>query len=150
MTKVLLRRDVEGIGRRGDIVDVSDGYARNFLIPGGLGLAATKGIQAQATSMRRARDLRDASDRQAAEAKARVLAGATLRIAARAGATGRLFGSVGVVEIADAAREQKGVEVDRHAFSLEEPIKATGTYEVPVRLFGDIATAVMVEVVPAG
>lgn len=145
--KVLLRSDVDGIGRRGDIVDVSDGYARNFLIPGGLGLSATKGIQAQAQSMRRARDLRDANDRQAAETKAKALAGITLRITARAGATGRLFGSVGVAEIAEAARDQKGVEIDRHAFLLEEPIKATGTHEVPVRLFGDIGTAVMVEVV---
>ena len=148
--KILLRSDVDGIGRRGDIVDVTDGYARNFLIPGALGLAATEGIQAQAASMRRARDLRDAHDRQAAETKARVLAGATLRITARASATGRLFGSVGTVEIADAAREQKGVEIDRRAFSLEEPIKATGTYEVPVRLFGDVATAVIVEVAAAG
>lgn len=145
--KILLRSDVEGIGRRGDIVDVSDGYARNFLIPGGLGLTATKGVQAQAQSMRRARDLREASDRQAAEAKAKELAGATLRITVRAGSTGRLFGSVGVAEIADAAREQKGVEIDRHAFTLDEPIKATGTYEVPVRLFSDVATAVSVEVV---
>lgn len=145
--KVLLRSDVDGIGRRGDIVDVADGFARNFLLPGGLGLVATKGVQAQAGSMRRARDLREASDRQAAEAKAKVLAGATLRIAARAGTTGRLFGSVGAAEVAEAAREQKGVEIDRSAFSLEESIKATGTYEVPVRLFGDVATAVIVEVV---
>jgi len=147
--KVLLRRDVAGVGRRGDIVDVADGYARNFLIPGGLGLSATKGIQAQAASMRRARDLRDANDREAAEAKAKALAGVTLRVAARAGSTGRLFGSVGVAEVAEAAREQRGVDVDRHAFVLEEPIKAIGTYEVPVRLYGDIGTAVMVEVVAA-
>lgn len=146
---MLLRSDVDGIGRRGDIVDVADGYARNFLIPGGLGLTATEGIQAQAQSMRRARDLRDANDRQAAETKAKALAGITLRIFARAGANGRLFGSVGVAEVAEAARNQKGVEIDRHAFLLGEPIKATGTYEVPVRLFGDIGTAVMVEVVAA-
>jgi large subunit ribosomal protein L9 len=147
--KVLLRHDVDGIGRRGDIVDVADGYARNFLLPGGLGLLATQGVQAQAASMRRARDLREANDRQAAEAKARVLAGATLRVSARAGSTGRLFGSVGAVEIADAAREQKGVELDRHAVALEEAIKATGTYEVAVRLLGDIVTPVTVEVVAA-
>jgi large subunit ribosomal protein L9 len=147
--KVLLRRDVEGLGRRGDIVDVADGYARNFLIPDGVGLRATEGIQAQAASMRRARDLREAHDRQAAEAKAKVLAGASLRISARAGATGRLFGSVGAAEIAEAAREQKGVEVDRHAFSLPEPIKQVGTYEVPVRLFRDVATSVLVEVAAA-
>ncbi len=147
--KVLLRRDVEGIGRRGDIVDVADGYARNFLVPGGLGLAATKGIQAQAASMRRARDLRDASDRQAAETKAGVLAGATLQVVARAGATGRLFGSVGAAEVVEAAREQKGVELDRHAVSLAEPIKVVGSYEVPLRLFGDVVTSVVVEVVAA-
>ena len=148
--KVLLRNDVDGVGRRGDIVDVADGYARNFLLPAGIGLVATKGVQAQAAAMRRARDLREANDRQAAVAKAQVLAGATLRLTARASTTGRLFGSVGVAEIADAVREQKGVELDRNAVSLEEPIKATGTYEVPVRLFGDIATSVMVEVVAAG
>lgn len=148
--KVLLRHDVDGIGRRGDIVDVADGYARNFLLPGGLGLAATAGIQAQAASMRRARDLREASDRQAAETKAAVLAGVTLRVTARAGATGRLFGSVGAAEIADAARAQKGVDFDRHSVSLDEPIKATGSYEVPVRLFGDVVTSVTVEVVAAG
>jgi large subunit ribosomal protein L9 len=147
--KLLLRKDVEGVGRRGDIVDVADGFARNFLIPDGIGLRATKGVQEQAASMRRARDLREAHDRQAAEAKAKVLAGASLRITARAGATGRLFGSVGVTEIAAAAREQKGVEVDRHAFSLPEPIKAIGTYEVPVRLFRDVVTSVIVEVAVA-
>ncbi|HTX63704.1 MAG TPA: 50S ribosomal protein L9 [Acidimicrobiales bacterium] len=145
--KVLLRHDVDGIGRRGDIVDVADGYARNFLIPGGLGLLATQGVQSQAASMRRARDLREANDRQAAEAKARVLAGATLRVNARAGSTGRLFGSVGAAEIADAARQQKGVEFDRHAVVLGDTIKATGTYEITVRLFGDVVTPVTVEVV---
>src|SRR5579863_8575999 len=87
--KVLLRQDIDGIGRRGDIVDVADGYARNFLIPGGHGLPASKGIQGQAVSMRRARDLREANDRQAAEAKAKVLAGTTVQILARAGSTGR-------------------------------------------------------------
>ncbi len=147
--KVLLRSDVDGIGRRGDIVDVADGYARNFLVPGGLGLVATRGVQAQAASMRRARDLREANDREAAEAKARVLAGATLRVTARASSTGRLFGSVGTAEIAEAAREQKGVELDRHVVALDEAIKATGTYEVTVRLFGDVVTPVTVEVLGA-
>jgi large subunit ribosomal protein L9 len=147
--KILLRHDVHGVGRRGDIVEVADGYARNFLVPGGHGIAASKGIEAQAQSMRRARDLREATDRQAAQAKATVLAGATLRVSARAGATGRLFGSVGVAEVVDAVREQKGVDLDRRAVELAEPIKEVGTFEVPVHLFGDIATSVMVEVVPA-
>lgn len=148
--KVLLRRDVDGVGRRGDIIDVADGFARNFLLPSGRGIVAGKGLEAQAASMRRARDLREASDHQAAEAKARVLAGATLRVEARAGSTGRLFGSVGVAEILDAVRQQKGVELERHSVALDEPIKAVGTYEVPVRMRADVATSVMVEVVAAG
>lgn len=145
--KVVLRRDIEGFGRRGDIVSVADGYARNFLIPGGHGIPATQGIEAQATAMRRARDLREASDRQAAEAKAKVLAGATLQISARASASGKLFGSVGAVEVAEAAHAQKGVEVDRHEVELPEPLKATGTFEVPVHFHKDVATSVMVEIV---
>lgn len=148
--KVVLRRDVEGIGRRGDIVDVADGYARNYLFPGGHGIAAGSGVEGQAAAMRRSRDLRDARDREAAESKAKVLAGATLRVSARAGTSGKLFGSVGVAEVLDAIRAQKGVELDRHQVGLDEPIKAVGTYEVPVRLFADVATAVIVEVAPAG
>lgn len=148
--KVLLRRDVDGLGKRGDIVEVAGGYARNFLFPEGMALAASPGVTAQATAMRRARDMREAKDRQAAEAQATVLAGAQLRIEARAGAAGRLFGSVGAADVAEAARAQKGVELDRRHVVLEEPIKAVGTYEVPVHLFADVATVLTVEVVAAG
>jgi large subunit ribosomal protein L9 len=148
--KVVLRKDVDGVGRRGDIVDVADGYARNFLFPGGHGMAATKGIETQASAMRKARDLREATDRQAAEAKATALAGTTVRISARAGSTGKLFGSVGAAEVADAVRTQKGVGLDRHQVGLAEPIKAVGTYEVPVHLSADVTTVVMVEVAAAG
>ena len=148
--KVLLRSDVEGIGRRGDLVEVAGGFARNFLLPNGRAIVATDGVAAQAASMRRARDLREARDREAAEAKATVLAGAVLTVTARAGASGRLFGSVTATEIIDAARAQKGVEMDRRHVVLDEPIKAVGTYEVPVRLFEGVATVVTVEVTPAG
>ena len=145
--KVVLRQDVDGIGLRGDIVDVADGFARNFLLPGGQGLVATKGVEAQAAAMRRGRDLREAHDRQAAQAKATRLAGTTVQVTARAGATGRLFGSVGAAEIAEAVRSQKGVELERGQVRLDEPIKAVGTHEVPVHLGLDVATVVMVEVV---
>lgn len=148
--RVLLRRDVDGLGKRGDIVDVAGGYARNFLFPEGAALKATDGVEAQANAMRRARDLREAKDREAAEAQAGVLAGATLRVEARAGSAGRLFGSVGAADVAEAARAQKGVELDRRHVVLEEPIKAVGTYEVPVHLFADVETVLTVEVVPAG
>ena len=147
--KVVLRSDVEGVGRRGDIVDVASGFARNFLLPAGRAIVASEGVEAQAEAMRRARDLREARDRGAAQTQAQVLAGATLRMPARAGATGKLFGSVSAADVADAVQAQKGVHLDRHQVLLDEPIKALGTYEVPVRLYADIGTAVMVEVVEA-
>lgn len=148
--KVVLRSDVDGVGRRGDIVDVAGGYARNYLLPQGRAMVATDGVTAQAAAMRRSRDLREARDRGSAQAQAQVLAGAVLRIEARAGSAGRLFGSVGPADVAEAAEAQKGVALDRRHVVLEEPIKAVGTYEVPIHLFADVATVMTVEVVAAG
>src|SRR5271155_5518140 len=98
--RVVLRDDVDGVGRRGDIVDVAGGFARNFLLPRGRALVATRGIEQQATAMRRGRDLREARDREGAQAQAQILAGAVVTVEARAGNAGRLFGSVGAAEIA--------------------------------------------------
>ncbi len=147
--KVVLRDDVAGVGRRGDIVDVSGGFARNYLLPGGRAMRATPGIESQAQGMRRRRDLREAQDRQAAESQAQLLAGAVVRIEARAGSAGRLFGSVSAADIAEAVAAEKGVEVDRRHLELDEPIKAVGSYEVPVHLFAGVTTVLMVEVVAA-
>lgn len=147
--KVLLRSDVDGVGRRGDVVDVAGGFARNYLLPGGKAMVATEGVEAQAAAMRRSRDLREARDRESAEAQAGILGGAVLRIEARAGSAGRLFGSVGPSDVADAARSQHGVELDRRHVVLEEPIKSVGTYEVLLRLFADVTAVVTVEVVAA-
>ena len=148
--RVLLRSDVDGVGRRGDVVDVAGGFARNYLFPGGKALAATEGVEAQAAAMRRSRDLREARDRESAEAQAQVLSGAVLRIEARAGSAGRLFGSVGAADVAGAARSQRGVELDRRHVVLEEPIKAVGSYEVVLSLFPDVTAVVTVEVSAAG
>ena len=93
--KVLLRDDVAGVGRRGDIVKVAGGFARNFLLPEGRAIVASDGLEGQAGQMRRGRDLREAQDRTAAEAQATILAGAVIPISARAGGGGRLFGSIG-------------------------------------------------------
>src|SRR5580692_11060408 len=100
--KVLLRADVPGVGRRGDIVKVAGGFARNFLLPGGRAIVATEGVALQAEQMRRGRDLREAQDRGAAEAQAALLAGAVIPVVARAAEGGRLFGSVGPAEVAEA------------------------------------------------
>lgn len=147
--RVVLRADVGGLGRRGDIVEVSGGYARNHLLPNGQAMRSTEGITAQATAMRRSRDLREARDREAAEGKARVLAGATVTVPARASGAGRLFGSVTASDIAAAARQQLSVELDRHNLALEEPIKELGAHELQVSLHRDVVTVVTVEVVPA-
>jgi large subunit ribosomal protein L9 len=148
--KVLLRSDVDGVGRRGDIVEVAGGFARNFLLPEGRAMIAPDGVVGQAAAMRRSRDLREAKDREAAETQVSVLSGTVLRLEARAGSAGKLFGSVSAADVADAVKAQKGVEVDRRHVVLDEPIKAVGTYEVPVRILDDIGTTVTVEVVAAG
>jgi len=144
--RVLLRADVEGVGRRGDIVEVADGYARNFLFPTARALKATDGMAAQALAMRRARDLKVAASEEAARAQAAVLDGSIVSVIARAGPTGRLFGSVGARDIAEAVATQKGVEIDHAAIALSEPIKSLGSVEVPVRLFGDITVTLTVDV----
>ena len=145
--RVLLRDDVDGVGRRGDIVEVAGGFARNFLFPEGRALVASKSIEGQAAAMRRGRDLREAKDRESAEAQAKVLAGTVVRLEAQAGTGGRLFGSVSTGDIAEAVEAQKGVQLDRRKLELEEPIKTLGAHEVPVHLYGDVSTVLIVEVV---
>ena len=109
--KVLLRDDVAGVGRRGDIVKVAGGFARNFLLPEGRAIVATRrGVEGQAELMRRGRDLREAQDRSAAEAQVGLLAGAVIPIGARAAGGGRLFGSIGPADVVEAIRAAKGVE----------------------------------------
>ena len=148
--KVLLRDDVAGVGRRGDIVKVAGGFARNFLLPQGRAILASEGVTGQAEQMRKRRDLREAQDRSAAEAQATILAGAHVPITARAAGGGRLFGSIGPADVADAIKAAKGVEVDRKHIVLPEHIKETGSFDVTVELFRDVSTIVTVEVSAAG
>ena len=109
--KLVLRTDVDQVGKKGDIVDVADGYGRNYLVPKGLAFKATDGVAAQAASMRKSRDLRDAQDRSAAEEIAKKLVPQVVPITARAGAEGKLFGSVTTADLAEAITAQTGVEV---------------------------------------
>jgi large subunit ribosomal protein L9 len=145
--KVVLRTDVDTLGKRGDILDVSDGYARNFLVPRGLAMKATDGAAAQAASMRRARDQRDAQDRAAAEALATTLVPRVITVTARAGGEGRLFGSVTTADISAAIEAQTNVQVDRRKLVLPEPIKTLGTHIVPAKLHAEVEFPVTVEVV---
>lgn len=147
--RVVLRSDLDKVGKRGDIVDVADGYARNFLLPKGHAIAATAGVTAQANAMRRSRDLKDARDREAAELVARKLVPMVIRIPARAGSgnQAKLFGSITSSDVAEAVAAQANVTLDRRRLQLDEPIKSLGTHEVPVKLHSDVEFRVTVEVV---
>jgi large subunit ribosomal protein L9 len=146
--RVVLRDDVENIGRKGDLIEVTDGFARNFLVPRGLAMKATKGVVQQAEAMRRNREARDARDREAAQALADQLSGQRIELRARAGEGGRLFGSVTSADIVDAVRAQTGVELDRRKTQLAEPLKELGAVEVPVKLHSDVEVTLTVDVVP--
>ena len=149
MVTLILRSDVDNVGKKGDVVDVSDGFARNFLMAKGLAIKATPGAVAQATGMRRARAVKDARDRESAEQVARLLVTKVIRIAGRAGPEGRLFGSVTTADLVAAVADQAGVTLERKRVHLEEPIKALGTHEVPVRLHPEVEFRLPVEVVSA-
>lgn len=147
--KVVLRTDLDKVGKRGDIVDVADGFARNFLLPKGHAILAHSGVAAQANAMRRARDLKDAKDRESAEVIARKLVPMVIRIPARAGSgdQAKLFGSITTADIAAAVEEQAKVSIDRRRLHLDEPIKALGTHEVPVKLHSDVEFRITVDIV---
>lgn len=144
--KVVLRGDVAGLGQRGDIVEVSKGYVRNFLEPRGLAITATDGAQQQAEAMRRSRDQKDARERESGQQIATVLVPKTIRIAVRASEAGRLFGSVSETEIVAAVAEQTGIELDRKSLLLDEHIKELGSHMVMARLHADVQFPITIEV----
>lgn len=147
--QVILRSDLDGLGKRGDIVDVADGHARNYLFPKGLALKATPGAIDQAHKMRRARDLRDASDRDAARTIASTLVPKVITISAKAGAEGKLFGSVTNADLVTAIAEQTGIQLDRKQVHLDEAhVKTLGEHSATVSLHADVSFPVRFEVVP--
>ena len=146
--KVVLRSDVSGIGRKGDVREVANGYARNFLLPRGLAFKATPGVEAQAEGMRRARALKQASELTDAKIVAELLATSPLRITVRAGKEGKLFGSVGSADVVSAIAKQLGVTIERRQVELAEPIKAIGSYQIPVELHAELTVPVTVEIGP--
>jgi large subunit ribosomal protein L9 len=147
--QVILRSDLAGLGKRGDIVDVADGHARNYLLPRGLALKASPGAVDQAARMRRARDLRDAADRDAAQTIAQTLVPKIITIAVKAGQGGRLFGSVTTHDVADAVEAQTGIRLDRRTLHVDDAIKVVGQHSVTARLHHDVQFPITVDVVPA-
>ena len=144
--KVLLRRDVKGIGHRGDIVTVSSGHARNYLIPNGLAVEATEGAVAQAETLKRSRDVREAADKDSARAIAAMFAETPLMVSAKAGTTGKLFGSVTASDVVAAVEKQFHVVIDRKHVDIPTPIRDVGTHKVTVMLYADVRGTLTVEV----
>ncbi len=148
MMEVILREDVQSLGKAGAVVRVKPGYARNFLLPRGLAYEATEGNKKRIAAEGRARDARREEDRTRAAESARSLEALSLTIPAKAGEGERLFGSVTSQDIAEAL-ERAGQPVDKRRIELDHPIKALGDHRVPVRLHPDVQAMLRVTVVPA-
>ena len=146
--KVILRSDLDGLGKRGDIVEVADGHARNFLLPKGHALAASDGAIEQAGRMRRARDQRDTSAREAATQIASTLVPKVITVATKAGPEGKLFGSVTASDVAAAVLEQAEIEIDRRQLEVDS-IKTTGQHTVTASLHSDVSFPITIDVVAA-
>jgi large subunit ribosomal protein L9 len=147
--QVILTKDVPDLGSKGDIVDVSDGYARNYLVPQALAVKATRGAIRQAEEMRRARIETERKALEVAEQLAQSLVGSRVVVAARAGDEGRLFGSVAIADVTEAIKKFTGVEVDREIVHIEKAIKEIGLHEVSVQPHPQVEFKVTLDVIPA-
>jgi large subunit ribosomal protein L9 len=147
--KLILTAEVTGLGAPGDIVEVKDGYGRNYLVPQGFAMKATKGAEKQIASIKRARDVREVRDLAHAREIKTQLEGLSVKLPTRAGSAGKLFGSVTVADVVAAVKAAGGPVLDKRKVELAAPIKTVGTHEVLVRVQGDISAKVAVEVVPA-
>ena len=145
--QVILLERIAKLGQMGEVVRVKNGYARNFLLPTGAALKANATMEVQAASMRKARDIRDAESREAAETQRSLIEKATVTVAARASANGRLFGSVTEADIVNAIRSATNISLDRHMISMAEHLKELGTATVTATLFDGVVATVNVEVV---
>jgi large subunit ribosomal protein L9 len=147
--RLVLLTDVKALGKRGDVVDVADGYARNFLLPRKLAGEADKGALAQLDAQHRAARRREAEELAEAQALAQRIESAKLSIRAKAGENGKLFGAVTNADVAAAVAAQLSVAVDKHKVELAGQIKALGTYPVEVKLQKGVVAKTTVDVVPA-
>lgn len=147
--KVLLLQDVKGTGKKGQIVNVSDGFARNYLFPKNWAVEGTEATIKGAQKKQAAEDKREQERKEAAEQKARELKEKIVTLQVRSGETGRLYGSVTTQEIADALKAQHGIEVDKRKIELPQPIRQVGETEVTIWLYSGVTTKMKVKVVAA-
>jgi len=149
MAKLILTNEVVGLGGAGDVVEVKNGYARNYLIPQGFAVAWSRGGEKQVASIRAARDARVIHDREEAVALKNTLESNKVRLAVKAGAEGRLFGSVKTVDVADAVKTAGLGELDKRKIHITSPIKSVGEHEATVRLAEDLTAVITLQVVAA-
>jgi large subunit ribosomal protein L9 len=145
--KLILTQEVGGLGEPGDVVDVAGGYGRNYLIPRGFAMPWTRGAEKQIDLIKRARSAREIRSLEDAQAVAAQLGGLRVQMRRRAGASGRLFGSVGAADIAAAVREAGGPELDRRRIEVRDPIKTVGQHQAQVRLHAEVSAPVDLEIV---
>ncbi|MFG2071612.1 large subunit ribosomal protein L9 [Nonomuraea maritima] len=145
--KLILTNEVSGLGTPGDVVEVKDGYGRNYLIPRGYAMRWTRGAEKQIETIRKARDAREIRDLGTAKEVAGQLGALRVRLATRAGESGRLFGSITTGDIADAVKAAGGPALDRRRIEIVNPIKSVGSHRVTVKLHPEVSANVDVEVV---
>jgi large subunit ribosomal protein L9 len=145
--KLILTQEVEGLGAPGEIVEVKDGYGRNYLVPRGLAIGWTKGAEKQIQTIKRARDARAIKGKEHASEVKNQLEGLAVKLDVKAGGTGRLFGAVTPADVAGAIKSAGGPLVEKRAIEIATPIKTTGKHEVSVQLHPEVAATVNLEVV---
>jgi large subunit ribosomal protein L9 len=145
--KVILRKDVKGLGKAGEIHDVANGHGRNYLLPHGFAVEATPGNLAQAASQQKAQAKRVAETLAEAQALAATLESKPIVVAAKAGESGKLFGAVTNAQVAEAVQSSLGIEIDRHKIELDEPIKAAGDHIAIAKLVPGVSAKLTVRVV---
>jgi large subunit ribosomal protein L9 len=147
--KLILTQEVSGLGSPGDIVEVKDGYGRNYLVPRGFALGWTRGGEKQIVTLRRARQIREIADKDQAKAVQQQLQNLKVNLKARAGDSGRLFGAVTLAEVVEAVSAAGGPKLDRRRVEIGNPIKSLGAHQVSVRLHPEVSATVTINVVGA-
>jgi large subunit ribosomal protein L9 len=147
--KLILTQEVTGLGAPGDVVEVKDGYGRNYLVPRGEAMRWTRGAEKTIDSIKNARTARAVRDHDSAETIKAKLEASPVPVKVRAGEAGRLFGAVTVTDIAEALSAVSGQEVDKRTIAVGNPIKALGAHEVTVRLHDEVSATVALNVIPA-
>lgn len=147
--KLILTADVDPLGKRGDVVEVTDGYARNFLLPKRKAIKANAGAIEQAESIREARIEAERKAKEAAENIATQLVGSRVVLAAQAGDEGQLYGSVAVADIVEGIQRFTGIELDRSHVHIDKPIKAIGLHEIMIRAHPEVEFPLTVDIIPA-